>query len=93
MGKTQAASRFAEFIDAAETWQKQHNYKNNWSWPRMEEALRKLGDATVDAALDARNYQGDGKTPFEKVQNGFYKVEAYTPRLIEAMKQALNVMK
>jgi len=91
--KTQVVSRFAEFIAAAATWQKQHNYKNNWSWPRMEEALRKLGDATVDAALDARNYKGDGKTPFEKVQNGFYKVETYTPRLIEAMKQALNVMK
>jgi hypothetical protein len=93
MDKTQVVSRFGEFIAAAENWQKQHNYKNNWSWPRMEEALRRLGDATVDAALDARNYKGDGKTPFEKVQNGFYKVETYAPQLIEAMKQALNAMK
>ncbi len=87
------ATELARFVDAAETWQRRHNYKNNWSWPRMEETLRKLGNASVDAALDARDYKGEGATPFEQVQNGFLQVETCTPRMIDAMKTALTGLK
>jgi len=82
-------SSLADFLKAAETWQHQHNYKNHWSWPRMEEALRKLGNAEVDAALGARNYLGEGATPFERVQSGFLNVETCTPRILDAMRDAL----
>jgi|GEM_PF-326937 len=88
--KGRMASRFARFIEAAEAWQRQHNYKNNWYWPRMEEALRKLEDGALNEALDARSYKGEGATPFEQVQNGFRKVERYTPGLLEAMRGALG---
>jgi len=87
------ASSFSAFITAAETWQKQHNYKNNWSWPRMEEALVKLNDDALNTAMKAHSYLGEGQTPFEKVQNGFLTVETYTPRLIDAMKAARSALK
>jgi len=90
MDKAEVAASFAAFIAAAETWQKQHNYKNNWSWPRMEEALLKLDNESLNSAMKAHSYIGEGQTPFEKVQNGFLTVETYTPRLIEAMKKALE---
>jgi len=93
MDTARIASCLAGFIDAAETWQKQHNYKNHWSWPRMEEAFRKLGNATLNEAMDARDYRGEGATPFERVQNGFLQVETCTPRLMAAMKTALAAVK
>lgn len=92
VAKGRLASRFARFIEAAEAWQQQHNYKNNWYWPRMEEALRKLEDGALSAALDARSYTGEGATPFEQVQDGFRKVECYTPGLLAAMREALGRM-
>ncbi len=93
LDKAQTAASLAAFVAAAEAWQGQHGYKNNWYWPRMEEALRKLDNKDVNKALDARDYTGEGSTPFEKVQSGFYQVETYTPGLIDAMKRALGTLR
>lgn len=82
------AETLGQFAAASETWQRVHGYKNMWVWPRMEEALRKAGDKNLDAVLDARDYQGEGATPFDKLKDGFLRVETYTPRLIAAMKSA-----
>lgn len=82
------AESLGQFAAASEAWQQVHSYKNMWVWPRMEEALRKVGDPDLDAVLDARDYQGEGATPFDKLKDGFLRVETYTLRLIAAMKSA-----
>lgn len=79
------AEKMTPFVAACSKWQQTHNYKNNWIWPEMEEALMKI-DAQVYAPFFAqRSYKGEGKTPFEQVQSGYKKVETFTPRLIEQM--------
>ena len=81
---------FTAFVDAAERWQGQHNYRNMWRWPHMEEPLEKLDMPVINEVLDLRNYRSSdaSKTPFEQVQEGFYRVERYTPNLIAAMREA-----
>ncbi len=81
-------STLAQFAATSEAWQQVHGYKNMWVWPGLEEALRKIGDKELDAVLDARDYKGEGTTAFEKLKDGFLRVETYTPRLIAAMKAA-----
>ncbi len=81
------------FVEAAEAWQKQHGYKNMWRWERMEEALEKLDSPVVNEALGRREYKGEGKTPFEQVQEGYFLVETYTPHLIESMRKAVDELK
>ena len=59
----------------------------------MEEALRKLNSAPVNATLDTHKFTSDeGATPFDKVKNGLARMEDYTTRLIASMKQALEDM-
>ena len=91
--QSNTVARLGEFAAAAGAWQAKHAYRNNWSSPRMEEALRKFNDSTINAALSAHDYLGEGKTPFERVQSGFYKVETYTPRLLDAMRSASQTVK
>jgi len=79
---------FAAFVEATAAWQKRHNYRNHWCWPKLEEALRRLNVPAIDAVLDSRSYRGRGATPFEQVQDGFAAIETYTPRLITAMEEA-----
>lgn len=76
----------AAFVQTAETWQKTHDYKNNWYYPRMEEALVKLDPAMFGPFFAERSYRGKGDTPFEQVQDAFKQVETFTPRLLKAMK-------
>jgi len=84
------AETLGQFAMSSDAWQRVHGYKNMWVWPRMEEALRKVGDKGLDAVLVARDYQGEGTTPFDKLKDGFLRVETYTPRLIAAMKTAVE---
>ena len=87
------AKTFSAFITAAESWQQKHDYKNSWSWKPMEEALRKLNSAPLNATLDGHKFTSDeGATPFDRVKNGLAKMETYSPRLIASMKQALADM-
>jgi hypothetical protein len=86
------------FIEAAEVWQRQHGYKNNWYDPKLHQTLRKLNAPAINAAL---NFTYEVKEPFspgittpgEQVRRNFRDIETYTPRLLEAMKTALKEMK
>lgn len=75
------------FADAIGTWQNQHGYQNNLTWPRMEEALLIIDPEFYKPFLDERSYKGEGTTPFEQIQNGYKTVESFTPRIIEAMRR------
>ncbi len=77
-----------KFVAAAKTWQKQHGYQCAWSWPDLHETLRALKSAAIDAVLDEK---GEGKTPFERVEDQLRKTETFTPRLIAAMDRAIEV--
>jgi hypothetical protein len=73
------------FATAAEVWQKQHGYECAWSWPKLAETLRKLKSPEIDAVVDEK---GQGKTPFDRVEDRLRITETHTPRLIAAMKKA-----
>ena len=75
------------FVTAAEVWQKQHGYECAWSWPKLAATLRKVKSPVIDAVLDQK---GQGKTPYDRVEDGLRRTETYTPRLIAAMKKSLG---
>lgn len=77
------------FIEAAEVWQRQSGYENNWNWPRLNQALRKLNSSEIDKVLSPTL---TGATPFERVRESYSLTETYTPRLLAAMKAALKHM-
>ncbi len=79
--------KLAAYVAAVGAWQATHDYKNNWYWPRMEEALMKVDAETYGRLFSERYHRGEGDTPFEQVQNGFKQVETFTPRLLKAMQQ------
>jgi hypothetical protein len=80
-------AKLAAYVGAASAWQATHDYKNNWYWPRMEEALMKVDAATYGPLFAERAYRGEGTTPFEQVQNAFKQVETFTPRLLKAIEK------
>jgi len=41
-------------------------------------------------ALDRAGHLGRGKTPFARIQDGYYKVETFGPRLLAALDEALT---
>ena len=85
--KKTVGEKLAAYVAAASAWQATHDYKNNWYWPRMDEALVKVDAATYGPILAERVYRGEGATPFEQVQNAFKQVETFTPRLLKAMEK------
>jgi hypothetical protein len=83
----------ASLASAAEAWQQQHGYSNRWNWKPMEDALRKLGSASINNTLDNRNRTSEaGTDPFENVKKFFMLMESFTPRLIEAMRSTVKDM-
>jgi hypothetical protein len=83
----------AALTAASDAWQQKHGYSNHWSWPPMQEALRKLNAAPVTETLNTLTWLSDeGDTPFERVKNGLARLEDYSPRLIASMKKALAEM-
>ena len=90
---------FIRFVEAADTWQKQHGYENAWWWPDLEGALRKLDGPQVNAVLgtqfsiESGPDPNAGLSPFEQVQANLRRTETFTTRLIEAMKQAREKMR
>jgi hypothetical protein len=44
----------ADFVSAAEVWQKQHGYQNRWDWPGLYEALDKLNSPEINSILTVR---------------------------------------
>jgi len=81
------AEALGAFAVAASAWQQTHGYSNYWPWPLLQETLAKLDDPVVNAAL-REGYEGEGDTPFERVKNGFARVETYTTRLLDSMRRA-----
>jgi hypothetical protein len=75
----------AKFVETASAWQMRHGYECAWSWPEMTESLKKLHSARVDEVLDEK---GEGKTPADQIQDHFKITESYTPRLLQAMREA-----
>jgi len=83
----------SSFIDAAQAWQQTTGYTNSWLWQPMDETLRRLNAAPVNAVLATHTWSSEeGSTPFEKVKNGLARMESYTTRLIAAMKETLTQM-
>jgi hypothetical protein len=77
------------FIEAAEVWQSQNGYENNWNWPRLSQALRKLNSFEIENVL---NPTFNETTPFGRVRESYSLTETYTPRLLAAMRAALKHM-
>lgn len=89
----QVAAGFRVFVDAVSDWQARHGYSNHWRWPAMQEALSMLHSAPIDATLRTLSWVSEeGETPFDRVKNGLARLEDYTPRLLEAMRQELAAM-
>jgi hypothetical protein len=89
--KAAVKKSLSALVTAAEAWQQTHGYSNSWSWKPMEEALHMLHSQTLDATLATHTFTSDeGTTPFDKVKNGLARMESYSPRLINAMKEALK---
>jgi hypothetical protein len=89
---------FKKMVAAAETWQKQHGYENNWYDPKLHAALRKLNSAPINAVLnityEAREPYSPGiTTAGDQIKENFRRIETYTPQLLAAMKQTLREMK
>jgi hypothetical protein len=85
---------FAAFIDSVSKWQECHGYSGAWSWPRLDEALLRIdSNGRFAKMIELRTtYRADGETPFDRVKNGYLKVETFTPDLIEAMRKRLAEM-
>jgi hypothetical protein len=87
--------KFRTFLTATEAWQGIHGYQTVWLWPGMAEVLKKLRSPAIDKLLVEADYMNTqsvslGDTPFERQQDFCRRWDAYTPRLIAAMKQALK---
>jgi len=78
---------FRSFVDATAVWQKQTGYQYYWVWPKLDESLRKLKSAPINAVLDAK---AEGKTPDEREQSSYRLVETRTTRLLAAMQKELE---
>jgi hypothetical protein len=85
-GRGNVKQPFQEFVAAAEVWQKQHGYQGGWWWPNLDETLKKLKSPAIDAVLDEK---GEGKSPFDRVQDELRKAETSTTRLLAAMRKTL----
>jgi hypothetical protein len=75
------------FIAAADAWQQRHGYECAWSWPKLAETLKTLKSPAIDAVLDEK---GEGSIPSDRVADQLRKMETYTSRLLEAMKETLK---
>lgn len=78
----------------AGAWQQRHGYQNNWYDPRMIPALAKLNHPAINQVLQVR-YElatppNAGEWAFDRIRENFAEVETLTPRLLDAMKKAVN---
>ena len=79
--------RLRDFVEAAEAWQQRTGYECAWSWPKLAETLKTLKSPQIDAVLDEK---GEANRPSDRVADQLRKMETYTPRLLEAMKETLK---
>jgi len=76
-------------VQATTAWQRCHGYRNAWNQPELEDVLRRVGSPALDSALNRMSYRGEGATPFEQIQSGYYRVETFGPRLMAALEETL----
>lgn len=80
-------------VEDCSAWQARHGYQNNWADARLMPALRRLRSPAIDRALavtyEARGEYGPGRTAFATIRQNFARIETYTPRLLEAMREVL----
>lgn len=76
-------------VQATTAWQRCHGYRNAWNRPELEDVLRRVGSPALDSALNRMSYRGEGATPFEQIQSGYYRVETFGPRLMAALEETL----
>lgn len=83
----------ARFVEDAGAWQKINGYQNLWWDGRLYEALGPLHDPAIDECVrDWANMTDPldhhpGATPFERIVNGYRKIESNTVRLLDAMRR------
>jgi len=79
---------FGKFLAALEAWQQRHGYQGPWPWPRLDSALRALDSPIINAVLLTgwKEERPEAKTPYGQVKELLYRVETYTPRLLETMR-------
>jgi len=82
------------FLQAAESWQKRHGYKNMWWEPRIHPALRSLNhpglNAVLDITYDVKAAPLAAGNAYEQVARNLADIETYTPRLLAALREALR---
>jgi hypothetical protein len=88
----QVAATFAAFVESISAWQLQHGYGGAWNWPRLDEALLAIDDnGRFAKMIELRTtYRAEGETPFDRIKNGYLKVETFTPDLIDLMRARLK---
>jgi hypothetical protein len=96
--KQNPKTALGNLIEAAETWQRQNGYENNWYDPKLHQALRNLNSPAINAVLDVtyeahEPFSPGITTPEAQVRQNFRSIETYTPRLLAAMKRTLKEMK
>lgn len=84
-GRTRDA--LGAFAEAASAWQGTHGYANHWPWPLLQETLGMLGNPLVAGAL-RQGYDGEGESAFDRVKDGFARMETYSVGLLEAVRRA-----
>ena len=88
----------ANFVSAAEVWQKQHGYQNGWDWPGMHTALEKLNSPQINELFSVRLRPmaspegGLELTGGGNLAQSLSDAETFTTRLLAAMKKAVAAM-
>lgn len=83
-------------VEDGGAWQARHGYQNNWYDPRLLGALRKLDSTPLNRALDvtyeAKGEFGGDHLAFETIRQNFARMETFTTRLLDAMRETLAAM-
>ncbi len=87
----------SEFVNAADTWQKQNGFQGDWHWQGMEEALKTLHASKIDEVFRVNICllscpQGAKPTGYQDVKDFLYNDETMTIRLLAAMRETLQTM-
>jgi len=91
-------SALANFVAAAEVWQKQHGYQNRWEWPGMYAALEKLHSPEIDDLISVRLRPmaspegGLELTGGGNLAKSLSDAETFTTRMLAAMRKAVAAM-
>ena len=91
-------SALANFVAAAEVWQKQHGYQNRWEWPGMYAALEKLNSPEINDLISVRLRPmaspegGLELTGGGNLAKSLSDAETFTTRMLAAMRKAVATM-